>query len=165
MSIVRVKVISINAVKKGDEMLKKITLSILLTSSLLFNSNCIFAIGVNNGHLEVCGSKPNCVSTTNTEAPHAIEPWSYDSASNLDDIKSRLVKLLDDNNAEIITVENNYIHAEFKSKIFKFVDDVEFLIDENKQSIEVRSASRKGYFDFKVNLKRVQKLKKSYLAE
>ena len=147
-------------------MLKRLTLSLLTASNLMLGASCSFGIGVVDGSLEACDPKPNCVSTSSTDSTHAIEPWSYDQSFDLETVKSKLVKILDiaDNMASI-TVENNYIHAEFKSKIFKFVDDVEFLIDEDKHVIQVRSASRVGYFDFKVNRKRVEKLKKAFYAK
>ena len=43
------------------------------------------------------------------------------------------------------------MHAEFTSVIFRFVDDVEFLLDADSLSIHVRSASRVGYSDLGAN--------------
>ena len=147
-------------------MLKKTTLSIIMATGFLCNAANSFGVGVVDGKLEACGSKPNCVSTSNTEAPHAIEPWVYSEALDLEDIQAKLIGiLLEEESAVIRTVRGNYIHAEFTSKVFKFVDDVEFLIDEASHSINVRSASRTGYFDFRVNLKRVNKLKEAFLSE
>ena len=137
-----------------------------MASSFLLGAGSSFGVGIVDGKLEACSSKPNCVSTSNSEAPHAIEPWKYDDTMALEDVQSKLVRmLLDQDGAEIRTVSDTYIHAEFTSKVFKFVDDVEFLINEADHTISVRSASRVGYFDFKVNLKRVNKLKEAFLAD
>jgi uncharacterized protein (DUF1499 family) len=57
--------------------------------------------------------------------------------------------------AKIVREEPGYLHAEFTSKIFGFVDDVEFVIDEQRRRIDFRSASRVGYYDFGVNRKRM----------
>jgi uncharacterized protein (DUF1499 family) len=52
-----------------------------------------------------------------------------------------------------------YLHAEFRSALFGFVDDVEFRMDETAGRIDVRSASRTGYFDFGVNRRRVEEIR------
>jgi len=52
----------------------------------------------------------------------------------------------------------NYLHYTFKSKIFGFTDDVEFLIDAGQKLIHFRSASRTGYSDMGVNKKRMTKI-------
>jgi len=49
--------------------------------------------------------------------------------------------------------------VEFRSNVFRFVDDVEFLFDREKKLIHVRSASRVGYSDLGVNRKRVEKIR------
>lgn len=51
------------------------------------------------------------------------------------------------------------LRAEFRSRIFRFVDDVQFEIDETKQTIEFRSASRVGRKDFGVNRKRMETIR------
>jgi uncharacterized protein (DUF1499 family) len=66
---------------------------------------------------------------------------------------------------EIIENRDNYLHAEFTSLIFRFVDDVEFLIDAPNGVIQVRSASRKGYSDMGVNRRRVEEIRKQFSAE
>jgi len=73
---------------------------------------------------------------------------------------AELTKLLKtQKNVEIITCQKNYIHAECKSSILGFVDDLEFLWDEKQGLFHVRSASRLGYSDFGVNRKRVENLR------
>jgi uncharacterized protein (DUF1499 family) len=64
----------------------------------------------------------------------------------------------------VITESNGYLYAEFTSTIFRFVDDVEFLIDVKAQVIHVRSASRLGTSDLGVNRTRVEKIRKSWEA-
>lgn len=51
-----------------------------------------------------------------------------------------------------------YIHAEFTTLVFRFVDDVELLLDPETHRIHFRSASRKGYSDLGVNRRRMEKL-------
>lgn len=59
----------------------------------------------------------------------------------------------------VISKSGNYLHAEFRTPIFGFIDDVEFLVDLNAKKIHMRSASRLGYSDLGANLSRVEKLR------
>ena len=64
--------------------------------------------------------------------------------------------------SKVVVVEDYYIRAEFVSKIFHFVDDVEFYFPDNDSEellVHVRSASRVGYSDFGVNRKRIEKIR------
>ncbi|WP_420597789.1 DUF1499 domain-containing protein [Neptuniibacter sp.] len=73
--------------------------------------------------------------------------------------------LLNSVRATVTETEGNYIRVKFVSLIFRFVDDVEFLILEkgpNEVLIHVRSASRLGYSDFGVNRKRVEKIRSRF---
>jgi len=58
--------------------------------------------------------------------------------------------------------EGDYLHAEARSLLFRFVDDVEFLFDADKQVIHVRSASRTGYSDLGVNRRRVERIRRAF---
>ncbi|HLE67106.1 MAG TPA: DUF1499 domain-containing protein, partial [Burkholderiales bacterium] len=58
--------------------------------------------------------------------------------------------------ATVIRHEANYLYAEFRSKVMRFVDDAEFAIDEKAGVMHVRSASRLGRRDFGVNRARVE---------
>jgi uncharacterized protein (DUF1499 family) len=64
--------------------------------------------------------------------------------------------------AKIITVTNNYLHAEFTSIFFRFVDDGEFYFEDITKTIHMRSAARTGYYDFGVNRKRLEAIKSKY---
>ena len=66
--------------------------------------------------------------------------------------------------SEIVTVDNNYLHATFKSSLFGFVDDVEFSFDDARKIIDVRSASRMGYYDFRANRRRVEEIRRRFMA-
>ena len=60
----------------------------------------------------------------------------------------------------IVTVTDDYLHAQEKSRIFGFVDDIEFHLRSAEGIIAVRSASRVGYSDFGVNRRRVEEIRK-----
>ena len=61
--------------------------------------------------------------------------------------------------SRIVTQADHYLHAEFRSRILGFVDDVEFLVDETNSVIQFRSASRVGYSDLGVNRRRMNELR------
>jgi uncharacterized protein (DUF1499 family) len=67
-------------------------------------------------------------------------------------------------NSEIVEVASHYVHATFTSRFFRFVDDVEFCIDDHLRIIHVRSSSRVGYYDFGVNRRRIEKIRKTFAA-
>jgi uncharacterized protein (DUF1499 family) len=52
--------------------------------------------------------------------------------------------------------------AEFRSALFRFVDDVDVVADPALSVLEIRSASRVGYSDLGVNRKRVERLRESF---
>lgn len=63
----------------------------------------------------------------------------------------------------IVRADADYLHAEFRSAVLGFVDDVEFLFDA-PGVIQVRSASRTGYYDFGVNRERVETIRARFQA-
>lgn len=115
-------------------------------------------LGVKDGRLALCPSTPNCVSSQSLDKEHAIEPLAYngDMVVAHDDLKKMLLGM---KRAEIITDSGAYIHAEFTSAIWRFVDDVEFYFDEKAKTVHIRSASRLGKSDFGVNRKRVESIR------
>jgi uncharacterized protein (DUF1499 family) len=67
--------------------------------------------------------------------------------------------------ARIAEEKAGYLRAEFRSSLFGFVDDLELLLDKAAKRIDVRSASRTGYFDFGVNRRRVEEIRKRFARE
>ncbi len=116
--------------------------------------------GVEKGKLKKCPDTPNCVSSQE-DGSHFIEPVKY--SGTLADARRTLLDIL--NNMKrtlVITSEDNYIHAESTSLLFRFVDDVEFYLDDSTKLIHVRSASRVGRSDLGVNRKRVEEIQEKF---
>ena len=65
---------------------------------------------------------------------------------------------------KVVTDEGNYIHTTFTRLIFRFVDDVEFVIDDGAKQIQFRSAARVGYGDMGVNRKRMEEITSRFAA-
>jgi len=118
-------------------------------------------LGVSDGRLSPCPESPNCVSSQSDDPAHRVEPLVFDGSAT--DARKILVDVIDSmKRTRLVEVTDTYIHAEFTSKIFRFVDDVEFLIDEENSLIHVRSASRKGHSDMGVNKKRVEGIRVAF---
>ncbi len=118
-------------------------------------------IGIVSNHLQSCPESPNCVSSQSLDEEHHIEP--IELRGNSRRAMQALKHAIDDSErAEVLKSEDNYLYAEFTSKLMGFVDDVEFFINEDERTIEVRSASRMGESDLGVNRKRVEALRQQY---
>jgi uncharacterized protein (DUF1499 family) len=61
-----------------------------------------------------------------------------------------------------VTEDGLTLHAEFKSAVFGFIDDVDAVLNADQQCIEIRSASRTGYSDFGVNRRRVESIRQAF---
>ena len=119
-------------------------------------------LGIVNGKLSPCPDSPNCVSSQTTDKKRYVEPFRYPDT--LTEARDRLVSVLNSMaRTRILTIDENYIHAEFTSRLFRFVDDVEFYFDQDGKTIHVRSASRTGYFDLGANRKRVEDIRKEFV--
>ncbi len=121
-------------------------------------------LGVTNGRLAPCPSSPNCVSSQAADAQHAIAPLTYSGDTAV--AHDKLVTIITaDPQATLITNQPNYIHAEYRSRFWHFVDDVEFFIDADTQTIHMRSASRLGYGDLNANRSRMEQIRTLFTGE
>jgi uncharacterized protein (DUF1499 family) len=118
-------------------------------------------VNVGKNHLAPCPKTPNCVSSINPMDEHHVPPLSYTGDKAIAYLK--LVDLIASyQRSRIVAKEDNYLKAEFRSAILRFVDDVEFLFSTDQLVIEVRSASRVGSYDFGVNRKRIEDIRKRW---
>lgn len=123
-------------------------------------------LGVENGRFAPCPNTPNCVSSFADPADeiHYIEPLPL--GSSLPEAKVQIYNLIADTpRSRIVANTPNYIHAEFRSFTWGFVDDVEFYFDEEAGLIHLKSAARLGEGDMGVNRKRMEEIRRQYLAE
>jgi len=119
-------------------------------------------LGINNSKLATCPASPNCVSSDAADADHHIEPFHLArSPVEVWRMTKTLVAALP--RTKIITAERNYLHAECRSALFGFVDDLELHLRPEEKMMVVRSAARLGYADFGVNRKRVELLRSELL--
>ncbi len=107
-----------------------------------------------SGRLLPCKSTPNCVSShaDPSDAVHYIEPLR----ATMEQVHAALRRTP---RVRIVTVEADYLRAEFRTRLMRFVDDVEFYFDGNV--MHVRSSSRLGRYDFGTNRRRIESLRRS----
>jgi len=119
-------------------------------------------IGIVDGKFHPCPDTPNCVSTQAADNKHKIDPIQY--SGSLSEAKEKIVKIINSlKRSKIITNKENYIHAEFRTATFRFVDDVEFLFDDSEKIIHFRSRARLGISDMGVNRKRMGIIRKKFV--
>lgn len=124
----------------------------------------VYAKDMSQTNFTPCPNKPNCVSSLSTDTAHAIEPLKY--VDELAVIKQALIRIIKQQpRTKILTEENTYIHSTFTSFVFRFVDDVEFVFDDEHKQIHVRSASRTGRSDFGVNRERIELLRQLLIKD
>lgn len=114
-------------------------------------------LGVKDGRLAPCPGSPNCVNSQSADKAR-IAPLAY-----LDPAQSawaRLAEALTElPRIRIVERTDRYLRAEATSRVFGFVDDLEFMLDRDANVIHVRSASRVGYSDLGVNRDRIERLR------
>ena len=124
-------------------------------------------LGVHNGLLKPPSTTENSVSSQAALHPAhtmhdlaAIAPLALrgDGPATLARIKA-IVSTMP--GASVVTSAPDYLHAQFETRLMKYVDDVEFWFDPKANVVQVRSASRVGHKDFDVNRQRVEAIRAS----
>lgn len=105
-----------------------------------------------DGRLAPCKRSPNCVSSQANPADleHYIAPIHATLAALRQAVQAYP-------GAKIIESREDYVYAEFRTRLLRYVDDVEFFYD--GRVIHVRSCSRLGRRDFGANRKRIEALR------
>ena len=128
-------------------------------------------IGVSSERLKPPSKTRNSVSSqAHLHADHvqlqyaSIEslPFKNNNAANSMQVLVSVLK--NTTGVTIVDAKPDYIYAHAKTKVLKFVDDVEFWVNPAKGVIEVRSASRLGREDFGANRARVEAIRAAYMA-
>jgi uncharacterized protein (DUF1499 family) len=109
-------------------------------------------LGVHSGRFAPCKPSPNCVSSQAdpADAEHYIQPIR----GTLDAVRRAVVNTP---RTTVVTETPHYLHVEFRTRLMRFVDDVEFFFD--GAAVQIRSCSRLGRNDFGVNRRRVEALR------
>lgn len=108
-----------------------------------------------------CPTSPNCVSSEAQDDGHQVSPLSFSvPAAEAWRLLKEQVAMLP--RTVIVNEKPGYLHAQSKSAVFGFVDDLEFYLRPAQGVIAVRFAARTGYYDFGVNRQRVEELRAAF---
>jgi uncharacterized protein (DUF1499 family) len=108
--------------------------------------------------LAPCPDSPNCVSSDAADAAHrvAVLTLAMPAEAAWQHITDTVKSLP---RTTVTQVTGDYLRAECRSAVFRFVDDLELELRKGEGVVAVRSASRVGYSDFGVNRRRVENLR------
>ncbi|MDX8404329.1 MAG: DUF1499 domain-containing protein [Mariprofundaceae bacterium] len=115
-------------------------------------------LGIVEGKLQPCPDKPNCVCSElypDRQQMHTIAPIVV-SGEEMGKAWKLLRDAIEMSGGIVISETDSYLHAEFVSQLFRFVDDVEIRLDRDNRKIHLRSASRVGHSDLGANRKRIE---------
>lgn len=116
-------------------------------------------LGLTDEQAFSCGAKPNCVSSQQGQAPNqAVQPFDLKSLENPEESIFAAVQAT---GGTVVAQANGLMSAEYKSKLFGFVDDVVIKIHPSNDHADIISRSRVGYSDFGVNRKRVEAIREA----
>ena len=128
-------------------------------------------LGVKQGRLKAPSNTPNSVSSQADLYPdHPQRAYAFvealplkngDASASLQALVAALSSL---SGVSVVEQRHDYVRAQAQTSWLKFVDDLEFWVNPERQVIEIRSASRMGRKDFGVNRQRIESLRKAYLA-
>ncbi len=122
-------------------------------------------LGVSDGRLAACPSSPNCVCSDADpgDATHHVAPLQLaePGAAAWAAVREAVAALP---RTRIVTERPDYLHAECRSALLGFVDDLELHLREAEGVVAVRSASRLGHSDLGVNRRRVESLRAALAA-
>lgn len=136
-------------------------LPVIVLMILSFCSRRPTTLGAAEGWLADCPDTPNCVCSQATRADQRIVPVEFSETA--DEAWRRLKKVVAAlPNSKVVRAENAYLHVECTSRVFRFVDDLEFLLDAERRVIHCRSASRVGYSDLGVNRRRLEAIRQAF---
>lgn len=119
-------------------------------------------VGLVDGELRPCPESRNCVSSRAADAEHHVAPLAVEDDP--ETTADRLEAAITDMGGVVVDARSGYVRAEFASPVLGFRDDLECLWDREAEVVHVRSASRVGYYDFNMNRKRVEALRRQLAA-
>ncbi len=102
-------------------------------------------VGLYDNKLKHCQSKKNCVCsefilTEGGDKKSAIDPIAMDKLD--DQVWEKIKQIILASGGKIMKDDDKYIWATFRTRIFRFTDDLEIRLDKHNHVLHIRSASR-----------------------
>lgn len=108
-----------------------------------------------------CPDTPNFVSSMEIGTSRYVEPLRYQGL--IEEAKKRLLEVINSfGRTRVLENTDTYVKAAFTSFLFRFTDDVEFHIDDEKKLIQLKSASRVGYSYLGADRRRCEAIRKRF---
>lgn len=118
-------------------------------------------LGIVDGQLAAVPESPNAVSSYSTDQEHGMEPLLFEgTTAQAIALVANVVEAMP--RATIVERKTDYLRAEYQSGVFRFIDDVEFLAEENTNRLHFRSASRLGHSDLGANRARMEEFTRRF---
>ena len=123
-------------------------------------TKAIAGVSINDGQsfLADCPDTPNCQGSESSRQNQQVDRFAVtkDPTQSI----AMLAKIVDGiSGMEVVQFDERYLHATATTSLMQYVDDIEFLLSDDNQSIQVRSVSRIGKADLGANAKRVLMLR------
>ena len=119
--------------------------------------------GLIDGKLADCPSSPNCVCSDASDAGHRIDAFLLAASPQAAWGAVRDVVVVMPR-VQVVASTDTYLHAECRTWLMGFVDDLELHLRPDEGILAVRSASRTGYSDLGVNRRRIEDLRSALRA-
>ncbi|CAM9896233.1 unnamed protein product, partial [Choristocarpus tenellus] len=118
------------------------------------------SLGVVDDLLSDCPQVPSCVSTQDDRPYCFMEPWSYETTTEVAMNRVRNYIELDDG-AKIVTASPRYLRAEYevRASLPPTVDEVEFYFTPGDDVVQFRAGRREGPTDFGGNRRRMERMR------
>lgn len=145
---------------------------ILVFVSLLSVSACAapgwfrtHAVGIQQGQLHPCPEAPRCLSSDMVKTSERYHQ-GFGVAKTMSNTEWQAIveSVAQMERTAVVTTSSHYLHAVISSPWGWYEDDLELHWRPQEAHIAIRSSGRIGWYDFKVNQKRVIKLRERLLA-
>ena len=138
--------------------------STLAVAALIAIAGCASAPQKSAGRSDAitpCTLAPHCASSTNAkDSVFYVEPIRYNGS--IEQAHAALIDVLNRQaNAKINLDALPLVRSTFRTAI-GFADDVSFAFRDDGKTIDVKSTSRLGLYDFGVNRRRVEQLRREF---
>ncbi len=120
-------------------------------------------VGLLNGKLRPCPPAPKCVSSYYAKGIHHIEPLKYSGPK--ENAYNKILSIINSiEKSKIVKQEENYIYAQFELSRFKWIDNMEFLFDDENKIIHYSStpSAKIGFWDWGANKRRANIIQQQF---
>jgi uncharacterized protein (DUF1499 family) len=111
-----------------------------------------------------CERAPRCAVSLAEPGPGGDTVAPLVAGTDAESAHAKLLKVLRAQpRCEILEDDGRYVHAEYRTALMRYRDDVEFLVRDDG-TVDVRSASRIGWYDWETNRERIEALRAALAA-